>query len=372
MINNFSKFLVLFSLFGVWSCQNKEVKQEKLSIENNYWQSNFKHQSFSKSQKDSILNCFDKDFNGSVLVYKKGKIFKKALGYQEIQKKHKKQIDDVYQMASVSKTVTAVATMILHQSKQLHIDSMFSKYINSFPYKNVSIRQLLSHRSGLPNYIYYTDSFWKNKLQLMNNKDLFDFFIKCKPKIYTAPGASFSYNNTNYALLPMLIESVSNKTFNQFVIDSIFKPCGMKNTFYYNCPQPEGFHSTVMTGRYEKELYEHSYYLNGILGDKSLFSSIDDMFLFYHALKTNRLIKKELLDMMHEPSYKYNVYGGSYGLGFRLKQINNEKWVYHNGWWKGFWTFFWINIEKDTCLVVLTNNKKSSRFKLLNLLEFMD
>jgi CubicO group peptidase (beta-lactamase class C family) len=356
MYYGFKQFLKFTFILLMFSCQQKDSKKYKTSIENEYWQTDFKLQSFKKSKKDSILSCFEKDFNGSVLIYKKGKILKKALGYQEINKKNKKHVSDVYQMASVSKTISAVATMILHQSNQLHIDSLYSKYVKTFPYSNITIRQLLSHRSGLPNYIYYTDTFWKDKTQMMSNNDLMNFFIQCHPKPYTAPDISFSYNNTNYALLPILIEAVSKKTFHQFVTDSILKPSGMKNTFLFNCSKPKGFNSEVMIGRYEKELYNDPYYLNSVLGDKSLYSSIEDMFLFFNALKTNRLISSELLDMMHQPTYQFNVYGGSYGLGFRLKQINGEKWVYHNGWWKGFWTFFWFNLEKDACLVVLTNN----------------
>jgi CubicO group peptidase (beta-lactamase class C family) len=247
------------------------------------------------------------------------------------------------------------------------LDSQVSKYLKELNYPHVTVRHLLSHRSGLANYMYYTDTFWKNKLKVMNNQDLYHFFIKSKPKVYTAPDVSFRYNNTNFALLPILLERVTRQKFPAYVEDSIFKVAGMRNSFFYG-HQPPRIKSTLLTGRFVNELYEPNYYLNGILGDKSFFSCVEDMFMFYDALKEGRLLDKSIQDVAFQETYKPNVYGGSYGLGFRIKYIEGEKWVYHNGWWKGFWTFFWTNIEKDICLVVLTNNKKSSRFKLYDLL----
>jgi CubicO group peptidase (beta-lactamase class C family) len=365
--------LLLCLLLLQFSCKQNEAKKTDSNVkENDYFTNNFNHTAFKKSQLDSISKYFEKDFSGSVLIYRNNQLFKKAFGYQDIAKTQKKQLSDVYQLASVSKTITALSVMKLHQSGQINIDSTYSQYVNSFPYKNVTIRQLLTHRSGLPNYIYYTDTFWKNKSNGMRNSDLLNFFVSCEPKPYSRPDFSFSYNNTNYALLPSLIEQVSKIEFHQFVLDSIFKPCGMKNSFLHGCPKPKSFNSNVMIGGYEKEIYDSNYFLNSILGDKSLYSCVEDMFMLYDGLKNNRIINQELLNAMHEPSYDYNVYGGSYGMGFRLKKINNVKWVYHNGWWKGFWTYFWFNLEKDTCLIVLTNNKKSSHFKLYEIINFLN
>jgi hypothetical protein len=63
---------------------------------------------------------------------------------------------------------------------------------------------------------------------------------------------------------------------------------------------------------------------------------------------------------MQEPSYAHNVYGGSYGLGFRLMKTPGGQWTYHNGWWRGFWTSFWNRFDRKACMVILTNNKRSS------------
>jgi CubicO group peptidase (beta-lactamase class C family) len=365
-------FKFLLCLLLLYSCKQKEANKTDKIVDVEYFKPNFNHVNFKQSQIDSILNCFDKDFSGSLLIYKQNKIFRKAFGYNDVSKTQKKEINDVYQLASVSKTVTALAILKLHQSKLLHIDSFYSKYINGFPYKNVTIRQLLTHRSGLANYIYYMDTFWKDKSVMMKNSDLLEFFIKIKPEPYTKPNVSFSYNNTNFALLPPLIEKVSKRSFYEFVLDSIFKPCGIRSSFFYACPKSKDFSSKVMIGRYEKEIYDTNYYLNTIHGDKSLYSSVDDLFLLYEGMKNNRIVDEELLNAMHEPSYGYNVYGGSYGMGFRLKKLKNTKMVYHNGWWKGFWTYFWFNIENDSCLIILTNNKKSTHFKLYDLINFLN
>lgn len=359
-------FLFLLSLFS--SCQQtplQNISQPSFKDSFYHYPKSFKF--FNKKDQKFISECFDKDFNGAILVYQNNKLYKKVNGYADIEKQNTIEINDIFQMASVSKTVTSIAVLQLHQSGLLHIDSNISKYLKELKYTNVTIRHLLSHRSGLPNYMYYTDTFWKDKTMVMDNMDLYDFFVKSNPKLYTAPDVSFSYNNTNFALLPILVEKVTGKSFSNYVNENVFKLAGMRNSFFYG-NKPKRITSEVLTGRFVKELYDPNYYLNGILGDKSFYSCVEDMFMFYDALKEGRLLKKELLDTAFQPTYKPNVYGGTYGLGFRIKYIEGEKWVYHNGWWKGFWTFFWTNIEKDTCLVVLTNNKRSSKFKLYDLL----
>jgi CubicO group peptidase (beta-lactamase class C family) len=361
-------FVILSVLTVLSSCQQSPKQHlTNSSVQDSFYRYSKSFNSFKKKEQNFISSCFEKDFNGTILVYKKNKLYKSVKGYTDLNKQQKLDINDVFQMASVSKTITSIAILQLHQNGVIHLDSQVSKYLKELKYPHVTVRHLLSHRSGLANYMYYTDTFWKDKLKVMNNQDLYQFFIKSKPKVYTAPDVSFSYNNTNFALLPVLLERVTGQKFPTYVEDSIFKVAGMRNSFFYG-HKPERIQSTVLTGRFVKELYEPNYYLNGILGDKSFFSCVEDMFMFYDALKEGRLLDKTLQDVAFQETYKPNVYGGSYGLGFRIKYIDGEKWVYHNGWWKGFWTFFWTNIEKDICLVVLTNNKKSSRFELYDLL----
>lgn len=324
---------------------------------------------FNKTFTDSIDEYFGKNFNGTVLIAKGHHLFKKAYGTAD-GKKRPMPLDGLFQLASVSKTVTGVATLLLVQQKKIALDSQVNCYLTDFPYPDVTVRQLLSHRSGLANYMYYTDTFWHDTTTCMTNKDFYNFMVRNKPKPYLDTNQSFSYCNTNFAFLAVLIEKVSGQSFTQFVRDNIFKPCGMRHSFFYGCQPPE-IQKPVMLGRYEKFVYSDRYYLDGILGDKGLYSCVEDLFMFHRGLLDGRLLNKEMLTLMQEPTFNYNVFGGSYGLGFRLKNTPNGQWTYHNGWWRGFWTFFWNRFDKKMCMVILTNNRQSSHVDELKLVDWL-
>ena len=365
------KSLFLLSIL-LFSCVNQTAKKkEKLALkEDGFYNTVRNYNVFSNHFLDSLNTFFPNDFNGTVLVYKQGKLFKKAFGKIGLAHSSEMAVDDIFQLASVSKTVTAVATMLLIQDGKLSIDSLVLKYLPDFPYPDVTIRQLLTHRSGLANYMYYTDTFWRDTSKYMNNDDFYNFMKCSKPTPYLNPGDGFSYCNTNYAYLAYLISKISSLPFHQFVEERIFKPAGMCNSFYLGY-KPNRIKARVLVGRFDHYEYNETYYMDGVLGDKSLFSNVEDMFYFHLALSEGRLIKKSLLSLMQEPSFHHTVYGGSYGLGFRLMKNHTGQWTYHNGWWRGFWTSFWNRFDQQVCVVVLTNNKHSSHVDKQGLANFV-
>jgi CubicO group peptidase (beta-lactamase class C family) len=356
----------------LFSCVNQNAKKkEKLTVkEDGFYNTEREYKTFSNHFIDSLHNFFPNGFNGTVLVYKEGKCFKKAFGKIGLTNSPEMAIDDIFQLASVSKTVTAVATMLLIQEGKLALDSLVLNYLPDFPYPNVSIRQLLTHRSGLANYMYFTDSFWHDTAKHMDQEDFYKFMKRSKPKPYLEPDVSFGYCNTNYAFLAYLISYISGQPFHQFVEERIFKPAGMRNSFFLG-HKPERIRARVLIGRFDHYEYNETYYMDGVLGDKSLFSNVEDMFYFHLALSEGRLINKTLLKLMQEPSFKHTVFGGSYGLGFRLMKNHTGQWTYHNGWWRGFWTSFWNRFDKQVCVVVLTNNKHSSHVDKQGLANFV-
>ena len=353
------------------SCNNGgRAKKHSNVSKDSFYSSAQTFKPFSKRFTDSLEQFFESGFSGTVLVYKKGRLYKKAFGYRDLNKTSAMQVDDVFQLASVSKTVTATAVMLLVQDGKIQLDSPAIKYLPDFPYPKVSVKQLLSHRSGLANYIYYTDTFWKDTSKYMDNRAFYQFMVKNKPVPYLDPDVSFSYCNTNYAFLAVLIEKISGLSFPKFVEERIFKPCGMRNSFFQG-HQPARVKSKVLVGRFDRYEYYGTYYLDGVLGDKSLYSNVEDLFGFHLALSEGRLINFKLLKQMCEPSYEYNIFSGSYGLGFRLMNTGNGQWAYHNGWWRGFWTSFWNKFDKQSCFVILTNNKKSSHVSKLEFAKFL-
>jgi len=352
---------ILYTLLLLTACDPVKTGKTsgQISASDGFYAPRQNYKAFSRRFIDSVETFFTPDFNGTILLYKDGHLYKKAIGFRDLKRKERMQTDDVFQLASVSKTVTATAVMLLVQEGRIGLDSFVTLYLPDFPYQHVTVRHLLNHRSGLANYMYYTDTFWKDTARYMSNRDFYSFMLRSKPAPYMEPDKSFSYCNTNFAFLAVLVEQVSGKAFHSFVEDRIFKPAGMRNSFYMG-HKPARVKAKVLTGRYDHYEYSGKYYMDGILGDKSLFSNVEDLFLFHLALSEGRLLKPEFLQMMQEPSYAHNVYGGSYGLGFRLMKTPGGQWTYHNGWWRGFWTSFWNRFDRKACMVILTNNKRSS------------
>ncbi len=354
-----NRVILSFLLLLIFSCTNKPKAPINKVISDGYFTDTTKYLAFNKSFTDSLDTYFSNSFNGVVLFAKGNNLFQKAYGFSDKDEVDTMQLSNIFQLASVSKTVTATGVMLLAQEQKINIDSTFKKYVTDFPHNNITIRQLLSHRSGLANYMYFTDTFWKDAIKIMTTADMYEFYLRHTPTPYLMPDVSFSYCNTNYVLLAILIEKVSGMAFPQFIREKIFKPAGMRHSFYYGFENKNDTDKIVI-GRFQNYEYTDKYYLDGVLGDKSLYSTVGDLLLFHKALKENRILKPKYFEQMQQPSYDYNVYGGSYGLGFRLKNLPNGKWVYHNGWWRGFFTHFWNRFDKNCCFIVLTNNKKSS------------
>ncbi len=353
-----NKLILIFCFIYCLACKQKPKPKAEKNTQT-YFQLNDSFTAFNQKFIDSVEAHLGKDFHGTVLIAKGNKLFQKAYGFADLNKTEPMRMQHIFQLASVSKTITGVSTLLLAQKGKIHLDTSLSFYLKDFPYKNITIRQLLSHRSGLANYMYFTDTFWQDTSKCMTTQDFYNFYCKYKPTPYLAPNVSFSYCNTNFALLAVLIEKISGVNFPTFVNENIFKPCGMQHSFFYGYENKADLKNIVI-GRFENFQYTEKYYLDGVLGDKSMYSTAFDMYLFHRGLLDGRLLNANYLNLLQIATYKHNVYGGSYGLGFRLHNYPNGQWVYHNGWWRGFFPKFWNRFDQKACFVILANNKKSS------------
>ncbi len=178
----------------------------------------------------AIQEFYEKDlvakgFNGAILVAKKGNILFEAYhGFADLVKKDTINEHSAFHLASVSKTFTAMATLKLAELGKVNLDDDVKKYFPGFPYDGVSIKLLLSHRSGLPNYLYFMQQLGWDVKTYSNNQHVLDYLIQFKPALTSKPGTRFAYCNTNYALLGLIIEKVSGKTYARFLQDQFFTP----------------------------------------------------------------------------------------------------------------------------------------------------
>ena len=305
-------------------------------------------------------------FNGTVLYAEKGRIvFQKAYGWRNPRSKTDSlRIDDAFQLASVSKMFTALAIMILKNEGKLDYDTDIREYLPDFPYEDVTCRLLMNHRAGLPRYMSIAHEHWKDKKVPMDNEDMLALFRKYQPDVYFKPNMGFHYCNTNYALLANIVESVSGIPFEEFIDKKIFKPLGMTHSFVYSMKGDTSVPLYIgrgVPGYYHRgwRLYEmENDYLNGVVGDKNIYTSVTDLYKFDRSFDLFSLLPDSVVREAFVPgSKKYWKRKNNYGFGWRLKD-DMDSTAYHFGWWKGFRTFYIRDMADQQTLIVLTNKDR--------------
>lgn len=298
-------------------------------------------------------------FNGHVLYAEDGKIlYNKSFGYENLRTKKELTNASVFQLASTSKPFTAIAVLKLQEAGKLQIDMPVIFYLPDFPYKDVTVKNLLQHRSGLPNYINIADKYWSKSVPL-TNKDLTPLLRKYAKTLVFTPDSRFQYSNTNYAYLALVVEKVSDKKFCDFLKEEIFTPLGMENSYVYN-PFTKNNKNAVVGYDYSRRsgFFERPCdFLDGVVGDKGIYSTAEDLFLFDQALYDYNFISQQSLNAAFSPAIPFDEkHNRDYGLGFRVKKNEDGNDIaYHNGWWKGFRTFYIHDYQNKRTLIWLNN-----------------
>jgi CubicO group peptidase (beta-lactamase class C family) len=294
-------------------------------------------------------------FNGCVLVAQHGQIiYKNSFGIANPVLNEPLNTNSVFQLASVSKTITGVAVLQLIEEEKLGLDDFVSLYFPSFPYPTVTVRNLLSHTSGIPDYIKINHSFYSTNTGYITNEDALNGLIAANLPPSFSPGSRFRYNNSNYALLALLVEKISGVSFPRYVKTNIFDVLGMSNSFVAH-PEKIWEMSNRTFGFSGRSMVNNDMF-DGVFGDKGAYSTVEDMFKFDRALYPNILLKEETLKL----AFTNNVFdprsSKKYGLGFRLREDqNNQKIIYHNGWWHGYRTAFHRRESDNSCVIILSN-----------------
>ncbi|OFY22203.1 MAG: hypothetical protein A2X02_00050 [Bacteroidetes bacterium GWF2_29_10] len=296
--------------------------------------------------------------NGNILIsVHNNVVYEKTQGFANFKTKDSLNINTSFQLASTSKTFTAMSVMILKEKGLLKYDDLVVKYIKDFPYNTITIRHLLTHTSGLSNYIWNVEKYLPSKKSVTNDVVL-DLYKKKRFNLIFKPGSRFDYCNTNYCFLALLVEKVSGTAFSNFLEKNIFVPLNMKNTFTYDKIKPNDNRDRALG--YTK--YRRGGYVpygedvvDRVLGDKGIFSTVEDLYKWDQALYSNRLVSFYTLNEAFEKGTLSNNNHFNYGYGFRLREVNDKKIVYHNGWWKGFKSGFTRLIE-DQCTIIILNN----------------
>lgn len=313
-----------------------------------------------------------RQFNGNILFAEDGKIIThKSYGYANLKTKEELTENHSFQLASVSKPFTSVAILQLIENGQINLKDTLQKFFPNFPYKGITIHQLLCHRSGLSQYTHFCDapdSIWPDKSKTINNQDVINIISKINPLINYPPDRRYYYCNTNYLLLASIVKKISGIEFKQYLKENIFSPIDMNHSIVYD---RTNFNELIMpTQGYENRIPWEDVYLNGVVGDKGVYSTTMDLLKFDRALEKNLLINDSLKKLAFSKKNKDYNRNKNYGYGFRLKEHNKYgEIVYHTGWWKGYRSYY-IKVLKNDQTIIILNNIKRGRF--LNIDKLID
>ncbi len=302
-------------------------------------------------------------FNGSVLLQENGKIFyERYLGYQNKQKGYKLRYNSSSQLASTSKTFTAAAILFLYQHHYLNIDDKVKDYLPTFPYSGITIKMLMNHRSGLSDYIKWGKPMITDSKKEIGNDKILQLFAKYKPKLLFSPDTRFHYSNSNYCILALVIEAVTEMKYSVFLKKYIFEPLGMNHTFVYE--SAKGLPPNATLTYYSNWQIFPNDFCDGVVGDKGIYSTVRDMYLWDQSFYQEKLLDNETMELAYGPCSFEKPGIKNYGLGWRmLCYPSGNKIVFHNGKWHGNNTVFFRFIKDNMTFIILGNKRNSNIYR---------
>ena len=316
-------------------------------------------------QIDEVMSLYHKyqQFNGSVLVADNGKvIYKKGFGSANMEWNIPNEPDTKFRLGSITKQFTAALILQLVEQGKIKLDGKVSDYLADYRKDTgarMTIHQLLSHTSGVPNYTAQPGFF----ANVSRNPFKVDDFVKqyASGDLEFEPGAKFNYSNSGYFLLGDIIEKVTGKSYEQVLKENILDPVGMKNTGYDH-------YGTVLSKRaagYIKTQngYENAPYLDMSIpyAARSIYSTVEDLFLWDQALYGEKILSAASKELMFKP----NLENYGYGFGIRKASLGPNKIavpvIEHNGGINGFSTTI-LRLVGDKRLIVLLDNTSQGRY----------
>ena len=317
---------------------------------------------YIQTKKVSIDSFYKKNWpnnsaNGSFLVAKNGQIiYEQYEGYSNFRAKTLITKSTPLHIASVSKVITATAILKLVNAKRIELDQKVNTILKEFPYPDVTIRTLLNHRSGMRNYAYFTDrdkTVW-DRHNILTNQDILSIMATKNIGLEFKTDTRFSYCNTNYAMLALIIEKITKLSYKDAMHQIIFQPLGMKNTYVFDY---ERDNDSAVTSYKGNKVEIGKDYLDAIYGDKNIYSTPRDLLKFDRARNSSKFLNPDLQKQVYQGYSNERKGTKNYGLGIRM--INwqtGQNFYFHNGWWHGN-TSSYITLRKEGVTIIALSNK---------------
>lgn len=369
----------LFTLLIIFSCQKKKeigllaihIPENNVRVDSSIItiplniQFGEVSEKYKQTKSIALKNFYDKnintdDYSGSFLVAKNGHIlYEKYNGYSNYKEKEAITKTTPLHIASVSKVLTATLILKLVSENQLSLDQKVQTILPDFPYVNTSVRSLLNHRSGLPNYARFGETIkgWNTK-KIVSNQNIVDLLVKHKMQLLSKEDTHFNYCNTNYVVLALVIEKITNQKYADAMQSMVFEPLGMNNSFVLDFSEDKNKVSQSYKSLYQLHAWDQ---FDALYGDKNIYTTPRDLLKFDLATYSEEFIPKSILDEAFK-GYSYEKKGEkNYGLGIRLREWETgQKLFYHNGWWHGN-TSSYVTLKRDTVTIIAFSNKYTQK-----------
>jgi CubicO group peptidase (beta-lactamase class C family) len=329
-----------------------------------------------KSTLDSLFKQVAMEgYSGTVLYAKDGKILSHlASGYRSFESKSVLSNTDIFELASISKQFTAMIIMMCKEKGLLSYDDPINKYV-TIPYTGISIRQLLHHTSGLPDYQAIMDQHW-DKSKIAGNKDIIEYLNKYVVPVSFQPEDKYEYSNTGYVLLASIAEKVTGKDFIELCNQWIFQPLKMNDTkirsneekfktkrFAYGHMQ-DSSKTYVNANKFHSS--DYTVWLGKRKGPGRISSTANDLLIWDQALYSDKLVTHATLQEAFTSGVTKDGKSIDYGFGWVTSQTKNgEPIIYHTGSNPGYATIIVRKPMSKETFIMLNNNDHPSIKKLV-------
>lgn len=313
-------------------------------------------------------------FNGNVLVSQNGNvIYKKSFGYADYNTKIKLNSNSIFDCGSIAKEFTAMGILLLKDKGLLNYTDTIRKFFPELPYTNITVQQLLTHTSGMPDGFDLVSKYFDHN-KVASNDDLIRLLAREKPPVFFNPGENLMYSGTAFNLLACIIEKISGQSYNAYMNAHIFKPLGMMHTRVANGPRStksilgyaDGFVYSDSLKTYFRADSMHSgwtSYLAGITGEGMIISTTGDLLKWDRALKNHSLLTVATQQaMLSTQAAKKTFPFVHFGYGIRVGKNDFGNYIFHNGSYPGYEGMLICYTDNDITAVVLSNNESHADF----------
>ncbi|MBN9380406.1 MAG: serine hydrolase [Chitinophagaceae bacterium] len=318
---------------------------------------------------DSILSFYyhKGQFNGTALVKYQGKvIYSKGFGLADNKRVFPNTAETQFRIGSTSKQFTAMLIMQLVNEGKLSVEDTAGRFIPGYRNGMVTIQQLLTHQSGIPEYLA-----GKNLAAFLTRKYSLDELVTrfCSDSLDFEPGTKMDYSNSGFVVLADIIEKITGKKYADVLAEKIFTPLGMTHSYFGK----EGQDTTRLAIGYMFDEPEIGYPVQNLAGAGGITSTAEDLLLWHNALSANTLLPKEKMDELFKPRVQWDEWGAYYGYGWMIDRLQFEvskkhTIQYHPGTEEGFYDMLVRQPDKDIFIILLSNHSDFPRFDMTDLI----